>query len=56
MALSITTFVLSLRFWKAEPWMADLLDKSPPLGWIALVIFSGLGAVVSVVRPAASRA
>ena len=52
-ALGVTAFVLSLRFWKAEPWMADLLDKSPPLGWIALVIFSGLGAVVVflVVQP-----
>jgi CysZ protein len=52
-ALAVTAFVLSLRYWKAEPWMADLLDKSPPLGWIALVIFSGLGAVVMflVVQP-----
>jgi CysZ protein len=52
-ALSVTAFVLSLRYWRAEPWMADLLDKSPPLGWIALVIFSGLGAVVLflVVQP-----
>jgi len=52
-ALSVTAFVLSLRFWREESWMADLLDKSPPLGWIALVIFSGLGAVVMflVVQP-----
>jgi uncharacterized protein involved in cysteine biosynthesis len=52
-ALSVTAFVLSLRYWREEPWMADLLDKSPPLGWIALVFFSGLGAVVMflVVQP-----
>jgi CysZ protein len=52
-ALSVTAFVLSLRYWREEPWLSDLLDKSPPVGWIALVFFSGLGAVVVflVVQP-----
>jgi uncharacterized protein involved in cysteine biosynthesis len=45
--------VLVGRYWRAEPWMADLLEKSPALGWIALVVFTGLGAVVLflVVQP-----
>jgi CysZ protein len=46
LALATAAAVLVLRYWRAEPWMADLLEKSPALGWVALVVFTGLGAVV----------
>ena len=45
-ALAGATVVLAVRYWRAEPWLADLLTNNPVLGWIALVVFTGLGAVV----------
>jgi uncharacterized protein involved in cysteine biosynthesis len=45
-ALAGAAAVLVGRYWRAEPWMADLLEKTPTLGWIALVVFTGLGALV----------
>jgi uncharacterized protein involved in cysteine biosynthesis len=45
-ALAGAAAVLAIRYWRAEPWLADLLTNNPVLGWIALIIFTGLGAVV----------
>ncbi len=45
-ALAGAAAVLAVRYWRAEPWLADLLANNPVLGWIALVVFTGLGAVV----------
>jgi uncharacterized protein involved in cysteine biosynthesis len=52
-ALAGAAGVLAARYWRAEPWMSDLLEKSPTLGWIALVVFTGLAAVMLflVVQP-----
>ena len=45
-ALAVTAAWGAVRYWRAEGWMAHLLEESPPLGWIALVLFSALLAVV----------
>jgi uncharacterized protein involved in cysteine biosynthesis len=45
-ALAGVAAVLAIRYWSAEPWLADLLANNPVLGWIALIVFTGLGAAV----------
>jgi CysZ protein len=46
LALGVTTLFLAAHYWREEQWVGEQLIKAPAIGWLVLIVLTGVSGVV----------